>query len=317
MSIEFRPFHNTDPPKLMRLWNECGLGRGAALGFPCEAFDAVVLAEPYFDKSGLIVACEGADVVGFIHAGFGSNAEGTALSHEAGVISVVLVRPSLRRQGIARRLVARAVDYLRSGGAQEIYAGESAPRNPFYLSLYGWSESVGFLESDVNAAPFFTALGFAAAERRVLFRRDITQRNEPFDPRLVAIRRKVQLAIFDHPPEASWWWMTREGRMDSICFSLIPLTNGDPLARLTCWGMDLHSQTWRQRTVGLMDFYVPERDRRKGYAKALLLEVIRRLRDEMVTHIDVAVRDTDEPALAMVKKLGFEQVDVGVVYLKQ
>lgn len=315
--IDYRAFHNTDPPKLMRLWNQCGLGRGAARGFPCEAFDATILAEPYFDKPGLIVAAEGPEVVGFAHAGFGANAEGTALSRQSGVICMVMVRPDRRKQNIGRELIARAEGYLRGAGAKEIFAGEAFPRNPFYLGLYGGSESAGFLESDANAAPFFAALGYEPAERRLLFRRDISQRNEPFDPRLVAIRRKVQLAITDHPVGASWWWMTREGRLDSICFSLLPAAGGAPLATMTCWGMDLQSQTWRQRTVGLMDFHVPEPERRKGYAKALLLEVVRRLRDELVTHVEVVVSDTDAPALAMIRKIGFEQVDAGIVYRKK
>lgn len=312
--IAYRAFHNTDPPRIYRLWHECDLGRGAAQGFSRDALESLIFAELYFDKRGLIVACDGPNVVGYVHAGFGPNAEGTALSYESGTICAVMVHPDYRRRGIGRELIARAEAYLRSRGARDLFAGEASPRNPFYLGLYGGSESVGFLESDPHAAPFFTAIGYEPAERRLLFRRDITQRNEPFDPRLVTIRRKVQLAIMDRPAQVNWWWMTRQGRLDSICFALTPLAGGPPLAQLTCWGMDLLSLSWRQRTVGLVDLFVGESDRKKGYAKALLLEAIRRLRDELVTHIEVAALEGDVPAVSMVRKLGFEQIDAGVVY---
>lgn len=317
MSIDYRPFRNADPPQVVRLWHDCELGRGAALGFPCEIFDLYVLAEPYFDRNGLILALDGKEAVGFVHAGFGSNAAGTALATETGVISAVMVRPSYRRQGIGRELISRAENYLKNAGARELTAGEAAPRNPFYLGLYGGSESVGFLESDANAAPFFAKLGYRPAERRLLFRRDITQRNDGFDPRLVAIRRKFQLGVLDRPPQAGWWWMTRQGRLDSICFTLVPQAGGEPVAILTCWGMDMHSITWRERTVGFLDLSVNPQERRKGYGKALLLESIRRLREEMVTHVEAAALETDVASLGLLRSIGFQQVDAGVVFRRE
>src|SRR5262245_26686996 len=78
--IEYRPFHNTDPPKLTELWNFGKLGPGAALEFPNDALDMLVLSEPYFDKLGVIVACDGSEAVGFVHAGFGANVDETGVS---------------------------------------------------------------------------------------------------------------------------------------------------------------------------------------------------------------------------------------------
>src|SRR5262245_65835195 len=122
----------------------------------------LVLAGPDFDRQGLIVACEGTEVVGFVHAGFGANAEGTAISTESGVICAVLVRFDYRRRGIGRELVQKAEEYLRGRGAKVIFAGESGRRNPYYLGLYGGAESAGMLEADVIAAPFFRPLGYQA-----------------------------------------------------------------------------------------------------------------------------------------------------------
>lgn len=312
--IRYRPFHNTDPPKLTELWNFGRLGPGAAVEFSNDALDMLVLSEPYFDKRGLIVACDGSEVVGFVHAGFGANAAGTGLSKEAGVVCAVLVRIDCRRRGIGRELIHHAEAYLRESGAKEIYAGESGTRNPFYLGLYGGAEGAGFLESDPGAAPFLKAVGYVPAERHLIFRRDIAARKDPFDPRCVAIKRSVKFGVMDAPPNANWWWMTRHGRFESLTFALLPIDGSPPPAFVTCWGMELHAMTRGQRTVGLTDVFVAEPFRRKGYAKLLMSEVIRRLRDDTVTNVEVTIRDDNAAALGLFRGLSFEQQDAGVVY---
>ena len=314
--IEYRPFHNADPPHLAELWNFAKLGPGAALEFPNDALDMLVFAEPYFDKQGLIVACDGAEVVGFAHAGFGANAAGTELSTDEGVICAVVVRMDYRRRGIGRELVARAEGYLRGRGAREIFAGESGRRNPFYLGLYGGADSAGFLESDTGAAPFFTALGYQPAERYQLLYRHIAEKKDPFDPRMLQVKRLMKFGVMDRPSDATWWWMTREGRFGSITFVLVPNAGGPPPAEATFWEMELHAATRGERTAGITRLVVAEPTRRKGYAKSLITEVIRRLRDELVTRVEVTIRDDNVAALNLFKALGFQPFDVGVVYRK-
>lgn len=316
-SIQYRPFRNSDPPHLLRIWHGCQLGRGAALEFPTEAFDMLVLAEPYFDRHGLIVATADDYPVGFVHAGFGTDAHEQLLDFSTGVICAVLVLPEFRREGIGRELVRRAEAYLIERGAGALLAGEAPPHNPFYMGLYGGSESVGFLESDPAAAPFFSHLGYAPQRRFFLYRRDITQQNLPFDPRLVAIRRKLQLQISEAPQHPTWWWSTRQGRFDTLHFSLVPISGGgEPPAAICCWGMDFHSATRRQRTVGMLDLSVAVGERRKGYGKALLNEVIRRLREELVTHLEISIAEDNAPARTLFSHLGFEPADTGVVYAR-
>lgn len=315
--IEYRPFHNTDPPKLTDLWNFSRLGPGAAVDFSNDALDMLVLSAPYFDKRGLIVASEGPEVVGFVHAGFGSTASGDGISREEGVISAALVRMDYRRRGIGRELVRRAEAYLQAAGVRAIYAGESGRRDPFYLGLYGGAEAAGFLETDPCADPFFKAIGYAPSERYLIFRRDITAKKDPFDPRGVAIKRSMKFGVMDSPPNASWWWMTRHGRFESLTFALIPNSGAPSPAFITCWGMELHAANRGQRTVGLTDVFVADPDRRKGYARVLITEVIRRLREDTVTHVEVTIRDDNAAALGLFRGLSFEQQDVGVVYRRE
>lgn len=312
--IEYRTFRNDDPPKILRLWQTCELGRGAAVDFNCDALDYVVFSQVYFDRQGLIIAEQDGNVVGYAHAGFGTNESETAIVHDKGVVAAVMVRPDFRRQGIGTQLVRKAEEYLLKRGVREVYAGEFGRLSPFYLGLYGASESVGFLESDAAVHPFLKEIGYAPSARHLVFRRDITQKNEPFDARVIALRKKVQFGLIDHPIHAKWWWMTRVGRFDSLSFVELPVSNPDVLAQVTCWSMDFQSVGWRQRTVGLHELFVPEKHRKKAHAKTLLLEVFRRMRDELITQIDVACKDDNAAGIGLCRKLGFEELDAGVVY---
>ncbi len=67
-----------------------------------------VLAKSYFDPSGLIVAVDHEQIVGFAHAGFGVDEDRRELSREMGVVCTVLVSPHQQHDEIAAQLLARA-----------------------------------------------------------------------------------------------------------------------------------------------------------------------------------------------------------------
>lgn len=276
--------------------------------------ELLVFAQPYYDPQGLIVAHIGPRVVGFVHAAFGVNAAESALDYDAGVIAAVMVHPEFRRQGIARQLVARAEAYLRGKGAQSIQAGSAAPLDPFYLGLYGGAELSGFLDSDVAAAPFFAALGYQPAERRLVMQRDLEKVADPVDFRLVNLRRTVQLGLTDQPAKMTWWWTSRLGRFESFRFLLLTKKGGHPLAEATCFGLDLFSKGWQKKTVALTGLGVVESERRKGLAKVLLIDVFRRLRQEGMACVEAHVTDTNEAGLSVLKSFNFHQVDAGTIY---
>ena len=299
---------------LVSLWHACRLGRGAAQGFTTDAFETLSFAQSYFDPAGLIVAHDGSQIVGFVHAGFGANEDESGLSYESGVICMLVVHPDYRRRGIGRELVARAESYLKAAGARELFLGSAWPRDPFYVGIYGGSQPAGFLESDPDSGPFCEALGYEPVERHVVFRRGIEQQNVPVSMRLVTIRRKMELAVDDQPEHASWWWLTRFGRLDSIPFMLVPKAGGPPVASVTVLGLDLYMMKWQERTIGLIDLFVPENQRGKGYSQALMIEVCRRLKTELVTGVEAHALETDRRAIAVLQSAGFQPVDAGVVY---
>lgn len=315
--IEYRSFHNADPPKLAALWQQCRLGRGAADGLTPDAFETLVYSQTYFDPAGLIVAVDQGRAVGYVHAGFGANTDESALSREAGVICLVMVHPEYRRQGIGRQLVARAEAYLTHSGSTSITAGPAAPRDPFYVGLYGGAETSGFLESDPNAAPFFTAIGYAPDSRHLVFQRDNRNRNDPISIRLVAIRRKMDVTVNDQPDHPTWWWQCRYGRLDSLVFHLAPKGGGKPVASACVMGLDFYLKKWHERAVGISSLYVDNIERRKGYGQALVLDISRRLRDEMITRLDAHVPEANTAVAELIRSIGFEQVDTGIVYRRE
>ena len=98
--IRYRTFRNDDPPALTAIWNAAGLGRGAATPISPGLFDRDILAKPYFDPAGLIVAEDNETPIGFAHAGFGPNEDETEIDQRR--------RRSVRRLGAAGISAAKA-----------------------------------------------------------------------------------------------------------------------------------------------------------------------------------------------------------------
>ena len=312
--IEYRSFRNYDPPQLVRLWNQARLGRGAVQPVTNdESFDPANFAQQYFDARGVIVAVDGEVPVGFVHAGFGCTDDGSALDRKRGVICAVIVMPGYRLQGVGRELVRRAELYLREAGATEITAGPAPRHDPFFFGLYGGAQPVGFLDSDRNAAPFFTKLGYQAGSQFIVTQRSMHDR-DPVNFRLTLLRRKWELGLADHPDPCPWWWTVRYGRLESLHCVLIPTGGGQPVASLTVVGLDLYSRVWHESAIGVCDLWVAEGQRRQGFGQALLIETIKRLRQETVSAITANVPVDDPSAQAVFRSVGFQSIDRGVVF---
>jgi len=312
--IEYRSFHNSDPPQLVALWHQAELGRGAAAGFTTDAFETLIFAQPYFDRDGLIVACDGSKIIGYAHAGFGANSDESALAYKSGVVCALIVHPQYRRRGVGRELMARAERYMNDRGVQTILAGPAEPNDPFYVGLYGGSQPCGFLDSDPDAAPFLAALGYERTTQWRVYQRDMNAQRDPMSFRLATHRRRTQLAIADRPNRETWWWLTRFGRVESLLFVLLPKEGGSPIGAVSVVGLDLYLQKWGERAVGLLDLEVNDEQRSEGYGQAILVEVCRRLKNELVTRIEAHALETDAASIGVLESSGFEQVDTGAVY---
>ncbi|MFV0444885.1 MAG: GNAT family N-acetyltransferase [Planctomycetaceae bacterium] len=314
--ITFRTFRNADPPQILRLWNQCGLGRGAARPQLADAFETINYAQPYFEHAGLIVAECNRQIIGFVHAGFGFTEDRSALDPLIGVICAVVVFPDFRRRGIGRELVRQAESYLQERGAQRIQAGESRSRDPFYYGLYGGSRPSGFLDSDPLAAPFFVNLGYQQRETIGVYQRDLTVKRDPVSARLQGLRRTTELIVCDGPTDPTYWWYTHLGRFDSLRFRLVDRKSQRPLAAVSVIVLEQYASVWNEQAIGLVDVFVAEDQRGCGYGQTLLIETVRRVRQDLISRVDMHVPDSRVELTGAVQAAGFQRIETGTVYEK-
>lgn len=315
-SVQYRSFQNSDPPRLHQLWHACALGRNAAEGFSCETFELFACCQPYFDREGLIVAADGNRIVGFVHAGFAPNELQSGLNRADGVISALMVHPEYRRRHIGSELVRLAEQYLNSRGAVSVEAGGGLDRNPFYTGIYGGLQASGFSSGSAAWKEFFASCGYRFGSETYVLRRDLQQTRDPVNARVLRVRRNLNLVITDRPRSESWWWFARFGPLDSLRFELQDRSNQAVVASGQIIGMDLFIPKWGVRSVGVRNVFVPESQRRHGYALALVLEICKRLRDELVQLVEAQVAATDKPAIDLFTSARFSLEDRLITFRK-
>ena len=279
-------------------------------------FSQLVLAKPYFDREGLIVALDGDRVVGFVQGGFGPTEDGMGLSTDLGVTCMLMVRPEYRRLRIGSKLLERSEAYLRGRGAKVLYAGGIRPLNPFYLGLYGGSELPGVLSSDTEAQKLYRSTDYEEIDTAIILHRDLRTFRPLVSRQQLMNRRRTRFEVIVEPPSDNWWDACTMGGFDRDRYELRDRATGERLASSTVWSMEPLSTSWGVRAVGLIDFEVTESYRRNGLATYLLSEAFRRLQHEGVQVVEAQTMQHNAAALRLYAKLGFHEVDRGTVFRK-
>lgn len=283
-----------------------------------RTLEEFVFAKPYFDRLGLNVAVnDEGRLVGFSHAGFGPSEDFRTLSTEMGVVCLLLVTPDQPFDEIAGPLLDASETYLRERGAKVLYAGGVYPLNPFYLGLYGGSELPGVLESDARTLAFYRRRGYQEADRVAVLQRDLAGFRPLVDRTQMQVRRSYQIEAVLDPPVRSWWEACTFGHTDRTRFNLLSRGGGAPAATVTYWHIEPLASSWGAHAVGVLDLEVAEPHRRRGLAAFLLGESLRQLQSHGVTLVEAQTMDRNTPAIGLYQKLGFRQVDAGVVLRKQ
>lgn len=312
--VEYRTFHNCDPPEIHRLWHASQLGPSAAEGFPCDILELFVFSQPFFDRNGFFVAVEDQRIVGFVHAGFSCNEAESGLDTARGTIAAIAVHPEFRRRGIGTQLMQRAEEYLGNRGSSTIVAGAGMDGNGFYNGVYGGLQASGFSVAAAPWAEFFSALDFEPNGNTRILHRDLTMGRDPVSSRLIRHRRRLNLVITDRVGELSWWWHVRFGQLDSLKFELQERHNESVVAHGQIIGLDVYVPKWGVRSVGIRSVEVPEEQRRHGYGLSLVLEICRRLREQSIQLIEAQVDQENSAACELFIAAGFEQVQELVTF---
>ena len=313
--IRYRHFRNCDPPGIAEVWRSQPPVHGRMQPLTPQLLEYQIFSRIYFDPAGLIVAIDDERIVGVVHAGFGASDDRRALDHETGVVCQLLVAPHAERDSIARELLAQAENYLRLHGAKLIYGGGISPVNPFYLGLYGGSELPGVLASDSQMLAAFGD-GYQEIDRVIVFERELATFRVPVDRRVMQVRRTYHMEATFDPPAANWWEACTYGQADRTRFVLRPPRDTEVGCTVTFWDMEPLASSWGVHAVGLVELATAETLRRQGLAMFLVGEALRQLHAHGVQRCQVQAMQSNTAALALYKKLGFAEIDRGIVLRK-
>jgi ribosomal protein S18 acetylase RimI-like enzyme len=314
--IQYRSFRNNDPPALVAVWHAAFSGRGAAHVAGPSLLEYFLFAKPYFDPRGLTLAVADGQVVGFALAGFGPTAEGRGLDRAEGVVCLLGVVPSHRRQGIGSQLLARTEDYLRQQGARTLYGGPLGWHSPYGFGLYGGSQPAGFLDSDPLARPFFEKHGYLAERALAVLHLSLDTPPNVADGRFAALRQRAH--IHGAPWHGLTWWQEAVlGPVELMELVLDDRQTGRRAARAVLWEMtDTFSPRWGEHALGLIQVEVEPDLRRQGLSKFMLYQLLRHYHEQFFTLMETQIPEDNEPALRMARSLGFRQVDTGRRFVK-
>lgn len=326
--LEFRTFCNTDPPLLAEIWRS----RGSSSGPPCaitpDLLEQFVFSRPYFDYEGLILAFEvgrsgqpgsgqPGRPVGFVHAGFGPNQGQDAVSTELGTTCLLMVRPDCNEARVAAGLLQKSEEYLARRGAKVIYGGAIAPLSAFYVGLYGGSELPGVLQSDAVARDIYNAAGYKEIDRTIIFKADAHSFRTPMTRQLMQIRRRMLVEIEVDYPTENWWEACTLGNFELTRYTLHARGGSSVVARATLRNMNPTAMTGSGGNMGLIDLQVDSRHRRQGLVSFLLSEIFHQLARQGVPAVEVQTMRGNTAAVGLYRKLGFHEVDQGIVFRKQ
>lgn len=319
--IHFRPFLNTDAPLLTEIWRSHHPLRAMVQSMTTSLFEQHVLSKPYFDRLGLILAIENDHPVGFVHVGFGANRELDDVSVERAVVSMMMVSKSKvpddsKRKDLALEMIQQAETYAREAGANSILGGGSFPNNPFYLGFYGGSRLPGIIAEDSFTVEAFQSSGYNVLQHFSIWQRDLAQFRTVANREQMQIRRSYNTRPEFDPPARSWWEACTLGHSERMKFELVDRSTGQACGELMFWDMQPLAAHWGVHASGLFDLYIQPEARRAGLATFLIGESLRQLREHGSTLAEVQTPSDDVAINGLLRKLGFEQVDKGVLFSK-
>ena len=309
--IEYRSFLNTDPPALIDIWQSQPPMRCLATVLSPADLDQMVLAKPYFDAAGLILAVDDGKPIGFVHAGFGPAPGWGGIDQSVGIISQLRVIESDQAAELSHELLTRAASYLADSGSTICYAGSKFPCSPFYLGLYGGSRIPGIPIEDGFMSVALQRFGFQTGERILVFQRNLQEFRPPISRSQMAVRRMYQVIPTVDPMLPNWWDCCSFGWSEIFGFRVSQRSDQQVVGSVLFWEIQPLSKDWGQLTMGLVEMQIDEFVRGQGLATFLIGESLRHLAAQRVASVEVQLRESNEPAISVARRMGFEQISEG------
>ena len=316
--IRFRAFRNGDPPALAELWNRGVPEIGAVRPLTPHELDQYVLSKIHFDREGLIVAEQDGFVVGFVHAGFGPanpSEPSFAMDRDLGTIAMLVVDPFLDQPELENGLVAEAERYLISRGAKVLYAGGQVQLSSFYWGVYGGSECSGILDAHASFRRAVHRAGYEPVASTMIFEADLSA-PEFRDPKSTLIRRQHRVDILEDAEPSNWWESAALEGTQITRFRVVSKVDEQEIARASIWDMAAFGRLDGKARSGLIDVEVAEGERRKGFGRFLIGEILRHCRAQWGEVVAVQTLSTNEAAISLYESMGFDSIDSSTLFRK-
>ncbi len=328
--LTIRSFRNEDPPKLLEIWqkNRRAPARAHFLPLTISGLDTGPLAMPFFDSRRLLLALDGDRPVGFVHVGFGSNADGSDLSYEVGHIAMVAVVPDYPEPvALCKELIKAGEDVLIEDGAHEIYGGSPRPSLPYYLGLYGVAEPLAVFDADAPVAEAYRLLGYGVRQKTVRFQRELANYTPPMLPNMLQWKEKVECKNEEFPHAKSWWDALSLAQFAWIETTAFLLESNVPVAQVRiclaepfCDVKDEASQRLYDNRLdsALMNVIVAPQYLRQGLGGYVLREALRYLISlERVSRIETHISEDFSSLFGLLKALKWSEVETGTIFSKE
>ena len=99
-------------------------------------------------------------------------------------------------------------------------------------------------------------------------------------------------------------------------FELIERSSESKCGEVTFWDMQPLATHWGVHAAGMFDLLINPDHRRGGLATFLIGEALRQIKDHGSTVAEVQTRLEDSASTGLFRKLGFQQVDRGILFSK-
>ncbi|MFP6619256.1 MAG: hypothetical protein VB877_07920 [Pirellulaceae bacterium] len=313
---EFRSFLNSDPPHIVDLWNSQPPQRGLVPAINTTFLSGHVLGKPYFDREGMIMAFHDGSLDGFAHVGFGPSADGSRLSHQTGVVSMLMTRAGCDTDSLSAALLDRCETYCRERGGQRIYAMGGPLLCPFYLGLYGGCQIPGVLRSHPSVRDAFSVAGYETVDRTLIMHCPLSDGAIPIDRSQHLLRRNYDIEAAVNPTDRTWWEAATLGPFARIQFDLIDQSGKRPTGEVRVWDMQPLAAAWNITVAGLVDMNLAEQQPDMDIFRFFIGEVSRFLHRRSIALLEAQYSCDDERASGVFPGLGFTQVDEADVMCK-
>jgi len=313
---DFRPFRNTDPPALCEIWRQSDPLRGCFEPLTPSLLEATVFCKPFFDPAGLIVALDDGQPIGFAHAGFAPNTDGSALDTSIGATCMIKVMKAQQSTGLVSQLLARSEAYLQQRGATRLYGGGNGLIAPFYLGLYGGAAVSGVLSSDALQLEAFRAADYVESGRKRIMHRQLAGFRPAIDRDQIKLKRTMKVKYQPDPSSATWWEACTLGLTDRFSFSAHPKQSDEHLGRAVFWDMEPLASYWGVHARGLCELTAPVSPDRPAHLLYLIGESMRLLAASGATLVEVHLDAEGDPLMPILSKMGFHEVEQTVELVK-